>query len=156
MMLCLTILFSLVLGAASKALATIATQPLIVAKVGLQSKPPASRKGKPFKSFIEVMQFIIEDEGLLGLFKGIGPQITKGILVQGILMMAKERYVRTASILRDYAFTNTSLYRVELMFILFFRYIKSLRAARLERLASAAASRAPELAAKTASIVSPK
>lgn len=75
----------------SKALATIATQPLIVAKVGLQSKPPPSRKGKPFESFIEVMKFIIENEGAAALFKGIGPQITKGFLVQGILMMTKER-----------------------------------------------------------------
>lgn len=75
----------------SKALATIVTQPLIVAKVGLQSKPPAIRNGKPFKSFIEVMQFIIENEGPLGLFKGIGPQILKGLMVQGILMMTKER-----------------------------------------------------------------
>lgn len=82
-----------VLGAMSKALATIATQPLIVAKVGLQSKPPPSRKGKPFQSFIEVMKFIIEHEGPAALFKGIGPQITKGFLVQGILMMAKERLV---------------------------------------------------------------
>lgn len=80
-----------VLGALSKALATVATQPLIVAKVGLQSKPPPSRKGKPFKSFGEVMEFIIKNEGPLGLFKGIGPQILKGILVQGILMMTKER-----------------------------------------------------------------
>lgn len=80
-----------VLGALSKALATIATQPLIVAKVGLQSKPPPSRKGKPFKSFGEVMKFIIDNEGPLGLFKGIGPQILKGVLVQGILMMTKER-----------------------------------------------------------------
>lgn len=82
---------STVLGALSKALATVATQPLIVAKVGLQSKPPPSRKGKPFKSFGEVMQFIIKNEGPLGLFKGIGPQILKGVLVQGILMMTKER-----------------------------------------------------------------
>ncbi|PHH58588.1 hypothetical protein CDD82_2873 [Ophiocordyceps australis] len=51
------------LGALSKALATILTQPLIVAKVGLQSKPPPSRHGKPFKSFGEVMAFIIEREG---------------------------------------------------------------------------------------------
>lgn len=79
------------LGATSKALATIATQPLIVAKVGLQSKPPPARKGKPFTSFIEVMKFIIEHEGLPALFKGIGPQIFKGFLVQGILMMTKER-----------------------------------------------------------------
>ena len=77
----------------SKSLATIATQPLIVAKVGLQSKPPPSREGKPFKSFIEVMKFIVENEGLLGLFKGIAPQISKGLLVQGLLMMTKERYV---------------------------------------------------------------
>lgn len=75
----------------SKALATICTQPLIVAKVGLQSKPPPERKGKPFKSFIEVMRFIIEREGVLGLFKGMGPQILKGLLVQGILMMTKEK-----------------------------------------------------------------
>lgn len=80
-----------VLGALSKALATIATQPLIVAKVGLQSKPPPSRKGKPFKSFGEVMKFIYDNEGIPGLFKGIGPQILKGVLVQGILMMTKER-----------------------------------------------------------------
>lgn len=76
----------------SKALATIATQPLIVAKVGLQSRPPLFRNGKPFKSFVEVMSYIIEHEGSMALFKGIGPQITKGVLVQGFLMMTKERY----------------------------------------------------------------
>ena len=81
----------IVLGSMSKALATIATQPLIVAKVGLQSKPPPARNGKPFKSFGEVMAYIVEREGLLGLFKGIGPQIMKGLLVQGFLMMTKER-----------------------------------------------------------------
>lgn len=86
---------SIVLGAMSKALATIVTQPLIVAKVGLQSKPPPQRQGKPFKSFVEVMRFIIEHEGILGLFKGIGPQILKGLLVQGILMMTKERSAST-------------------------------------------------------------
>ncbi|KAI1505500.1 mitochondrial carrier domain-containing protein [Biscogniauxia marginata] len=111
------------LGALSKSLATIVTQPLIVAKVGLQSKPPPQREGKPFKGFIEVMQFIVKHEGLSSLFKGIGPQILKGLLVQGILMMTKER--------------------MELLFILLFRYIRKLRS---EQLAKAA-----ELAAATAS-----
>jgi hypothetical protein len=78
----------------SKSLATIATQPLIVAKVGLQSRPPPSRKGKPFKTFGQVMNHIVNNEGLAGLFKGIGPQILKGLLVQGLLMMTKERYVQ--------------------------------------------------------------
>lgn len=77
----------------SKALATIATQPLIVAKVGLQSRPPPAREGKPFKSFVEVMAYIVEHEGPLSLFKGIGPQLMKGLMVQGILMMTKERCV---------------------------------------------------------------
>lgn len=77
------------LGALSKSLATLATQPLIVAKVGLQSAPPPGRK--PFKTFGEVMKEIVEKEGPLGLFKGIGPQLMKGLLVQGLLMMSKER-----------------------------------------------------------------
>ncbi|KAL2164380.1 hypothetical protein VTH06DRAFT_3596 [Thermothelomyces fergusii] len=107
------------LGAMSKALATIVTQPLIVAKVGLQSKPPPARQGKPFKSFVEVMQFIVANEGPLSLFKGIGPQILKGLLVQGILMMTKER--------------------VELMFILFLRYLQVLRSRRLGKAGDLAA-----------------
>ncbi|KAI0014147.1 mitochondrial carrier domain-containing protein [Xylariaceae sp. FL0662B] len=110
------------LGAMSKALATIATQPLIVAKVGLQSKPPPQRQGKPFKGFIEVMQFIIQHEGLMSLFKGIGPQIIKGLLVQGILMMTKER--------------------MELLFILLFRYVRKLRSEQLAKAAKLAAATA--------------
>lgn len=108
----------------SKSLATIATQPLIVAKVGLQSKPPASRQGKPFKSFVEVMQFIIQNEGLLGLFKGIGPQISKGLIVQGLLMMTKER--------------------MELMFILLYRYMRKIRDEKLAKIAELAATKAKE------------
>ena len=79
------------LGALAKTLATVATHPLIVAKVGLQSNPPPARQGVPFRSFVEVLQFIRKHEGFAGLFKGIGPQILKGFLVQGILMMTKDR-----------------------------------------------------------------
>ncbi|KAI9741017.1 MAG: ADP/ATP carrier protein [Cirrosporium novae-zelandiae] len=103
------------LGAMSKMLATIATQPMIVAKVGLQSQPPPTRKGKPFKSFVEVMRYIIENEGVLSLFKGIGPQILKGLLVQGLLMMTKER--------------------MELLFVLLFAYLRQLKAERFQQVA---------------------
>ncbi|EFR03032.1 peroxisomal adenine nucleotide transporter 1 [Nannizzia gypsea CBS 118893] len=112
------------LGAMSKSLATILTQPLIVAKVGLQSRPPPSRKGKPFKSFVEVMSYIVEHEGVLSLFKGIGPQIMKGLLVQGLLMMAKER--------------------IELLFILLFAYLRTLKKERLQKVADAAAAAAKQ------------
>ncbi|KAF7561876.1 hypothetical protein G7046_g2249 [Stylonectria norvegica] len=115
------------LGATSKALATIATQPLIVAKVGLQSKPPPARNGKPFGSFVEVMKFIIEHEGLFSLFKGIGPQIFKGFLVQGFLMMTKER--------------------VELLFILLLRYLRTVRLGQLRSTALATAAATSQAAA---------
>ncbi|KAL1956876.1 hypothetical protein VTO42DRAFT_6724 [Malbranchea cinnamomea] len=111
-----------VLGAMSKALATLATQPLIVAKVGLQSRPPPERQGKPFRSFIEVMRYIVEHEGLLSLFKGIGPQLMKGLLVQGLLMMTKER--------------------IELLFVLLFAYLQKIRSGKLRDLANAAADKA--------------
>ncbi|KAI1920237.1 ADP/ATP carrier protein [Ophidiomyces ophidiicola] len=108
-----------VLGAMSKTLATLATQPLIVAKVGLQSRPPPSREGKPFKSFIEVMKYIVEHEGPFALFKGIGPQILKGLLVQGLLMMTKER--------------------LEILFLMFFAYLRKVKKEKLKNLANAAA-----------------
>jgi hypothetical protein len=104
-----------VLGAMSKTLATITTQPLIVAKVGLQSRPPPARQGKPFKTFGEVMAYIVEHEGVLGLFKGIGPQILKGLMVQGILMMTKER--------------------MEMIFIVLFAYVRVVRQRKLAALA---------------------
>lgn len=103
------------LGALSKSIATLTTQPLIVAKVGLQSRPPPAREGKPFKTFSEVMAYIIEHEGPLALFKGIGPQLVKGLLVQGLLMMTKER--------------------VEVLFILLFTYLRVLKEKRLKAVA---------------------
>lgn len=103
------------LGALSKSLATIATQPLIVAKVGLQSRPPPARAGKPFKSFQEVLAYIVENEGYSGLYKGVGPQLLKGLLVQGFLMMAKER--------------------VELLFLFLFAYLRTMKEKQLKQAA---------------------
>jgi Mitochondrial carrier protein len=123
----------IVLGAMSKALATIATQPLIVAKVGLQSRPPPARQGKPFKTFLEVMEYIVEHEGPLGLFKGITPQIVKGILVQGLLMMTKER--------------------MELIFVLLFAYIRQVRAKQLQKAAEMAKSGAEAMAEKAKTVL---
>lgn len=97
-----------------------------MAKVGLQSRPPPARNGKHFKSFVEVMEFIIEHEGPLGLFKGIGPQILKGLLVQGLLMMTKER--------------------MELLFVLLFRYVRKVRTEKLQKVADMAASQAKKVA----------
>lgn len=74
------------------------------------------------------MQHIIEHEGPLGLFKGIAPQILKGLLVQGMLMMTKER--------------------LELAFVLLFRYMRQVKQKQLEALAKAAAEQAAKTAAE--------
>ena len=122
-------------------MATIATQPLIVAKVGLQSRPPPGREGKPFKSFGEVIRYILDKEGPLSLFKGIGPQIMKGLLVQGLLMMTKERYVLFIkfSILYDILLT---IRRMELLFIMLFAYMRSIKEKRLQKTVDTAAAKA--------------
>jgi hypothetical protein len=124
-------------------LATIATQPLIVAKVGLQSRPPPARNGKPFKTFTEVMQYIIQHEGPMALFKGIAPQILKGLLVQGFLMMTKERYDPLSTLQCN---TADLLFRIELSFILLFRSFRKVRAEKLQKLANIAAEKAGKVA----------
>ena len=59
------------------------------------------------------MEYIIEHEGPLGLFKGLTPQLLKGLLVQGLLMMTKER--------------------MELSFVLLFAYVREIRRRKLEQ-----------------------
>jgi len=80
------------------------------------------------------MEYIIEHEGPMGLFKGIVPQITKGILVQGMLMMTKER--------------------MELLFVVLFAYLRQMRAKQLRAAADLARSTA-EVAAEKAKTVLP-
>jgi hypothetical protein len=80
------------------------------------------------------MKFIIENEGLLGLFKGIAPQITKGLLVQGLLMMTKERLARPSTV-RDCTLIDN---RMELMFVILFRYLRKLRSDQLQKAANIA------------------
>ena len=75
------------------------------------------------------MKFIVDHEGALGLFKGIGPQILKGLLVQGLLMMTKER--------------------MELLFVLLFRYVRKVRAEQLAKLQKLAAEKVVVVAEKT-------
>jgi hypothetical protein len=78
------------------------------------------------------MAFIVHHEGLLGLFKGIGPQILKGLLVQGFLMMTKER--------------------IELLFVVLFKYVRQLRVEQLQKLQKIAAEQVAAAAEKTKAV----
>lgn len=94
------------LGALSKAMATIATQPMIVAKVMQQSSDKTKRQ---YKTFVDALRYLYNKEGVRGLFKGIGPQISKAVLVQGLLFMFKDQ--------------------VELYILLLFRMVRARRLA---------------------------
>lgn len=98
------------LGALSKSMATIATQPLIISKVMQQTGGTAVAKDGSkvkFNSFVDALVFLAKNEGLAGLFKGIGPQISKGVIVQGLLFMFKDQ--------------------IELLIVLLIRIVKSKR-----------------------------
>ena len=71
------------LGVFSKVISTLITQPLIVSKAYLQ------RTGSNFQSFQQVLLYLYKQEGLISLWKGLAPQLSKGILVQGLLFMFK-------------------------------------------------------------------
>ncbi|ODV88343.1 hypothetical protein CANCADRAFT_29676 [Tortispora caseinolytica NRRL Y-17796] len=84
---------SFLLGALSKAMATVATQPLIVAKVMVQASAgkAASKDAQHLNNFGSALWYLAEHEGLSGLFKGLGPQLGKGVIVQGLLFAFRDQ-----------------------------------------------------------------
>jgi len=89
-----------ILGALSKSIATITTQPLIVAKAIQQSS-------EKFHSFLDVLVHLLKNGGVTSLFRGLGPQLSKGILVQGLLLAFKDK-LETYIILLLLAFSRRS------------------------------------------------
>lgn len=77
-----------ILGVLSKCISTLITQPLIISKASLQ------RTGSKFKTFQQVLIFLYRTEGIKGLWKGILPQLTKGILVQGLLFAFRGELIK--------------------------------------------------------------
>lgn len=98
---------SFTLGMCAKSLATVTTQPLIVSKAMLQKKTnntPETKEmkviddhhdhedyDKTFDGFVEALEHLWHTERFRGLYKGIGPQLMKGVLVQGLLFMFKDQ-----------------------------------------------------------------
>ncbi|KAL6453432.1 LOW QUALITY PROTEIN: ANT1 Peroxisomal adenine nucleotide transporter 1 [Candida maltosa Xu316] len=97
------------LGVLAKSLATIITQPLIVSKAMIQKKStPKDGKSKPkshkhtagteeeeddikFDHFTDALAHLWHTEKFHGLYKGIAPQLLKGVFVQGLLFMFKDQ-----------------------------------------------------------------
>lgn len=90
------------LGMCAKSLATVSTQPLIVSKAMLQKKLAPKNKTMAvrdddddddikFDSFVQALSHLWHTERLRGLYKGIAPQLLKGVIVQGLLFMFKDQ-----------------------------------------------------------------
>ncbi|CAI5757460.1 unnamed protein product [Candida verbasci] len=97
------------LGVLAKSLATVATQPLIVSKAMIQKKNKSkSKDNKPienkdlhdddddeedvvFNHFTDALAHLWHTEKFRGLYKGIAPQLLKGVFVQGLLFMFKDQ-----------------------------------------------------------------
>ncbi|KAI9033458.1 mitochondrial carrier domain-containing protein [Hyaloraphidium curvatum] len=73
-------------GALGKAVATIVTYPYILAKVKLQF----GGGGRKYSSAMEVLTSTVGDEGFFALYKGLDAQLSKSVLTQAILLVAKD------------------------------------------------------------------
>ncbi|KAG7665278.1 ANT1 [[Candida] subhashii] len=91
------------IGVLAKSMATLATQPLIVSKAMLQKKstPKPKKEGEEeeevdeedikFDHFTQALAHLWHTEKFRGLYKGIAPQLLKGVFVQGLLFMFKDQ-----------------------------------------------------------------
>lgn len=92
------------IGMLAKSMATLATQPLIVSKAMLQKKLHKQEKKQDdkivldhddeevkFDLFTHALSHLWKTEKIHGLYKGVAPQLIKGVIVQGLLFMFKDQ-----------------------------------------------------------------
>jgi len=90
----LSALDAFLLGAASKALATMLTYPAIRGKVLLQTG-----RGAPGGGVGETLRAVVLQEGPPGLYRGLPAQLLKTVLVAALQLMVKEKSFGTAYLL---------------------------------------------------------
>ncbi|KAH9052917.1 adenine nucleotide transporter [Lactarius deliciosus] len=99
---------SFALGATSKSLATVVTYPYIMAKVRIQTRQkgaeeetengtlPTHNNGSARpprdEGAVDILARVLRTEGFSGWYKGMGAQILKAVLSQGVLFMSKEQF----------------------------------------------------------------
>lgn len=76
------------LGALSKLVATASTYPYIVVKSRLQAGHPHALK---YKSSLDGLLTILKEEGIEGLYKGIGSKLVQSVLTAAILFAGQRR-----------------------------------------------------------------
>lgn len=98
------------LAALAKAFALCVTYPLIRTKVVMMARhkpeeapqeattaaePSAAATQRLRRSMAHVLSFIVHTEGVLGLYRGLGAQLTKTVLGAALVMLLKERLTST-------------------------------------------------------------
>lgn len=83
------------LGAASKAVATLLTYPLVRAKV-LQK---ASSKSECRRSLLGTLERVYREEGVRGMYKGLEAQLVKTVLSGALALTIKEKSFKSALLL---------------------------------------------------------
>lgn len=83
-------------GAMSKTVATVVTYPYIMAKVRMQHKheDPVLALAQKDLTAIGILTKIAQEDGFLGLYKGIDTQITKAVMTQAILFYFRELFTK--------------------------------------------------------------
>ena len=90
-----------VLGAIGKLVATGSTYPYITLKARMQLRQSGG-SGERYDSMLGGLRKIMRDEGLGGLYKGIGPKIVQSVLTAALLFGFKERlFLEAQRILRN-------------------------------------------------------
>jgi solute carrier family 25 (peroxisomal adenine nucleotide transporter), member 17 len=74
----------------AKAIATIATFPLIRAKAVINTWSKM-HDGEPAPPLSTVLKSLVEEKGLAGLYTGVEAQLSKGLLNAALMLMLKER-----------------------------------------------------------------
>ncbi|CAM9527456.1 unnamed protein product [Ectocarpus sp. 6 AP-2014] len=91
----LTAVQAFVIGAISRAVATVIVFPYIRAKVIIMSKKTGEGSGNgtkpPSTSILSSLITLLKDDGFSALFQGITPEIGRGVLSAALMMLVKEK-----------------------------------------------------------------
>ena len=102
---------SFILGAIATMIASSATFPAARARAILQTQRLSSGDTSTRKlRAMCVLREIMAREGLLGLYKGLGPQLAKGVLSSALTLATKEKLQRYTSILVRVAILMVQLF----------------------------------------------
>ncbi|KAI9467870.1 MAG: mitochondrial carrier domain-containing protein [Benjaminiella poitrasii] len=82
------------LSALAKSIATMVTYPFIFIRARMIGNSSCDDKKKKQQGIVETTKYVLQKDGITGLYKGMQAQITKGFFNQGIMYMIKD-YVAT-------------------------------------------------------------